>query len=275
MLRRFFEFSTEGIGYTLNTLQYRYFDGKKNPLRKVLVNGSPKTGTTWMLKLIESIPGYRAVGNFNGSIQRYDAVVPGDVVHGHDWYSPELSTMLTSNGISVILMVRDPRDQQVSRVFHIRRDPKHAWHERLKAVSFDEALMACIEGREGLQGARAMIGLTHSWIHEGADAICVHYEDLLKDTETHLRQVLDYLDIKVSDSMLRAIIAHNRFSRLARGKKFWQSGRRRGQEDPNSHFRKGIAGDWKNYLTDSHIEKFKEVAGEALIELGYERDLNW
>lgn len=275
MMKRIFNISSEEVGYSINSLQYRFLDGKKNPLWKVLVNGSPKTGTTWMLKLIESVPGYHTVGNFNGDIRRYDDVLPGDVVHGHDWFTPELSTRLTSNGIRVILMVRDPRDQQVSRVFHIRRDPKHSWHERLKALSFDEALSACIEGRDGLQGARAMIGLTQSWTQGGAEMICVHYEDLLNDPEEYLRQVLAYIGIKVSDSMLRAIIARNKFSRLASGKKFWQSNRRRGEEDPNSHFRKGIAGDWKNYFSDSHIQKFKEIAGEKLTELGYERDLNW
>ena len=35
---------------------------------KVLVNGSPKSGTTWMLKMIGSLPGYTEVGNYYGDL---------------------------------------------------------------------------------------------------------------------------------------------------------------------------------------------------------------
>jgi hypothetical protein len=93
--------------------------------QKVLVNGSPKTGTTWMLKLVNSIPGSHGLGNFRGEIDRNRTIGPGDVVHGHDWYTPELAQILIENGIKVVLMMRDPRDQLISRVFHIRRDETH------------------------------------------------------------------------------------------------------------------------------------------------------
>jgi hypothetical protein len=41
------------------------------------------------------------------------------------------------------------------------------------------------------------------------------------------------------------------------------------------HLRKGKVGDWKNFFTEKHKEIFKEIAGETLIELGYEKDFNW
>jgi hypothetical protein len=40
-------------------------------------------------------------------------------------------------------------------------------------------------------------------------------------------------------------------------------------------FRKGIAGDWKNYFTPELKETYKESIGKFLIEFGYERDLSW
>ena len=42
-----------------------------------------------------------------------------------------------------------------------------------------------------------------------------------------------------------------------------------------SHFRKGIAGDWKNYFTKDVCEWVKEVAGDTLIDMGYEKNLDW
>lgn len=60
-------------------------------LQKILVNGSPKTGTVWMLRMVTSLPGYHraASQNFRGDISRYHELQPGDVVHGRDSFAPE------------------------------------------------------------------------------------------------------------------------------------------------------------------------------------------
>ncbi|WP_025209161.1 sulfotransferase domain-containing protein [Hippea sp. KM1] len=47
------------------------------------------------------------------------------------------------------------------------------------------------------------------------------------------------------------------------------------KEKSPSHLRKGKIGDWKNYFTEKHKEIFKEIAGDTLIKLGYEKDKNW
>lgn len=48
-----------------------------------------------------------------------------------------------------------------------------------------------------------------------------------------------------------------------------------GREDPTSHFRKGKVGDWSMYATPRFKRMFKELAGDALIRAGYERDMDW
>lgn len=264
----------EEVSYGMSRLRYQLANATI-PRAKVLVNGSPKSGTTWMLKMIASIPGYRDVGNFDGVFEKYHTVKAGDVVHGHDWYVPELKTILLQEGIKVVLMIRDPRDQLVSRMFHIKRSPVHKWHERMKGLSNDEALMMCIEGREGgLPGTDRMIKLAQTWIEGNADTLFIKYEELLADPLTHFKQVLAYLGIPDKTNLADTIVERNRFERLSAGKRIWQT-RKPGEEKKDSHFRKGITGDWKNYLTPAHIQRFKEVAGEQLIQLGYEQDLNW
>ncbi len=47
------------------------------------------------------------------------------------------------------------------------------------------------------------------------------------------------------------------------------------KNDSPLHLRKGVTGDWKNYFSDKHKKIFKEIAGDLLIELGYEKDNNW
>lgn len=46
-------------------------------------------------------------------------------------------------------------------------------------------------------------------------------------------------------------------------------------ETPNDFFRKGQVGDWQNYATDDFRRIMKQHAGETLIELGYENNLDW
>ena len=48
-----------------------------------------------------------------------------------------------------------------------------------------------------------------------------------------------------------------------------------GRENVNSHFRKGVAGDWRNHFDDELKTRFKILYGDALIAAGYEKDLNW
>ena len=228
-----------------------------------------------MLKLINSIPGYHEIGNFDGDLKRYRGVGPGDVVHGHDWYTDKLGQIFQENGIKVVLMMRDPRDQLISRVFHIRRVDTHTWNEQLAGSNLDEAIMLCIEGGNGLPGTRTMIELTQSWLESDVNLVSVRYEDLIEDTEKEFRRVLGYLEIKLPDSLITSIIERNQFERLSGGRKFWRQARQQGQADPDSHFRKGVVGDWKNYLKESHKSRFKEVAGDKLVELDYEYDLDW
>ena len=38
---------------------------------------------------------------------------------------------------------------------------------------------------------------------------------------------------------------------------------------------KGKKGGWKNFFQEEHKQAFKKIAGDLLIELGYETDLNW
>ena len=276
MLKQIITLTTEELRYTA-TRALHQLSGDKH-LQKVLVNGSPKTGTTWVLKLMTSTPGYRhAPGyNFQGKLDLYHKMSPGDVVHGHDRYSTELGQILDSEGIKVILTVRDPRDQAVSRMFHIRRDTTHPWHQKIKEMDDDELLMACIEGRaETLPGVAVMLGLTQTWLEAGDKAFCIRYEDLLSDPVGNFSEILRYLGITARAGLIKAIVERNQFQRLSVGRKIWKTARKPGQQDTASHFRKGIVGDWKNYFKEPHIQRFKEIAGQTLIDLGYEQDSSW
>jgi hypothetical protein len=277
MVRNPFDLAVENVIYRGAALHHVARAGvNRTPKPVVLVNGSPKTGTTWMRRMILSLPGYRYHRNSGNGIDRYRQAQPGDVYHGHDFFSPELQNILDAAGIRRVLMMRDPRDQTVSRMFHVRRSARHPWHERFEDLDEDAALMACIEGSEDetLPGVQVMIRLTESW--RGDPGVrSVRFEDLLSEPREVMKTVFTHLEIPVSGPLIWAIIARNRFSRLTAGRKFWLRGRKPGEADAGSHYRKGIRGDWVNYFKPHHKARFKALAGETLAAWGYENDLDW
>ena len=79
--------------------------------------------------------------------------------------------------------------------------------------------------------------------------------------------ISDHCQFDVTRDQLHAIVKNNQFEKV--------TGRRPGEENHEAHQRKGIAGDWRNYFTDTLKDKFKSRFGDVLIKTGYEQDLNW
>ena len=273
------------LGYVAEEMLYRatyfltllQFKMQAQPVRTLLVNGSPKTGTTWMLEMLAAMPNYNKAGNYNGKIRRYRTAIPGNVIHGHDFWTPEMRASLAPKDIRTVLMYRDPRDQAVSRMFHIRREKRHTWRKKFLEMDNDSALMACIEGDPAgrLPGIREMTRLTKSWQSPDTGAVLLRYEDLVDDTFGQMQRVLDHFEIRIPQALLKNIIARKRFERMTVGRNIFKPGRRKGQSDASSHFRKGIKGDWRNHFNPEHIRRTKELVGETLIEWGYERGMDW
>lgn len=266
------------LKYQIDTVRYGLGSRQKGLLRqKVLVNGSPRTGTTWTVAMIASVPGYRKAGNFQHDFALYRAAAPGDVIHGHDHCSDELKKILHEAKIKAVFLMRDPRDQMVSRLFHTRRNSNHAWQGHLQKLSDDEGLMACIEGLDpkSFPGVKGLTSITKSWLAHYPDGKLIRYEHLISQPETTMAAVFQHLNIDVPPPLLRMIVERNSFQRMTVGRKFWKKGRKRGQEDKQAHIRKGIVGDWKNHFKPHHVERFKELAGDVLIDFEYEKDHAW
>jgi hypothetical protein len=96
----------------------------------------------------------------------------------------------------------------------------------------------------------------------------VRYEDLLVRPEEETGRLLEFLGADASERTVGECVNAASFEN-------WTNGRKRGEEDPSSFFRKGVAGDWRNVFTEEDKRVFKEVAGDLLIELDYERDYSW
>lgn len=96
----------------------------------------------------------------------------------------------------------------------------------------------------------------------------VSFEELLTSPLTILTRGFEQLGHQpVDEESLQEAIDRHSFQRVA--------GRERGVEDRTSFFRKGVAGDWRNYFTAEAAEVFDRYYGDTLIALGYEPDRSW
>ncbi len=91
---------------------------------------------------------------------------------------------------------------------------------------------------------------------------------ILNDVKTLERVLIDECKLPVTRERLREVVLANRFEALTLG-------RLPGQEDLNSHERKGVSGDWRNHFTPRVTEAFKDRYADLLIATGYEHNHDW
>ncbi len=185
----------------------------------------------------------------------------------------------------VIHIIRDGRDIAVSAVHHRwnRSKDQGGVHGLLpEEREWREAYRTNPQGvlEKGIFAEKLLRGQARQWktmvgqAMEDGPALLgknyteVRYEDLLENTESEVRRLLEFLGAKSNDKAVQRCVQKASFERLSKG-------RQRGEEDSTSFFRKGIAGDWKNVFTERDKQIFKEEAGDLLIELGYEKDGDW
>lgn len=100
------------------------------------------------------------------------------------------------------------------------------------------------------------------------NVLLVRYEDLVERPHEKMTEVYSFLQVSIDPQLVQRCIDACSFETLS-------GGRQRGEADAQSFFRKGVVGDWQAYFTPLAVEKFKEVAGDFLLEAGYETDPEW
>lgn len=100
------------------------------------------------------------------------------------------------------------------------------------------------------------------------NGLSIRYESMKENQAAVLAAVFEHLGCDSQPELMASCIERATFEKM--------SGRQVGDEaQPLAKARKGITGDWKNYFTKRDGELFAELAGELLVELGYESDHGW
>ena len=194
--------------------------------------------------------------------------IPAGVIGwGYVEASAENVDFLCRPGRVNFFIYRDPRDMLVSQV-HFATDmhEEHAMHEYYKKLpDFDARLKAAITGVD--QGDAKMVSVRQryegvfQWL-EQPNVRCIRFEDLINQQEGTLHAMLDQVEktgylvptprAKSVDILAGAI-----------------------QPKKSHTFRSGKTGGWREHFTAEHKRLFKDVAGDLLVRLGYERDNDW
>jgi hypothetical protein len=162
---------------------------------------------------------------------------------------------------------RDPRDMLVSQVFFATdMHEEHGMHAYYNSLpNFEERLKVAITGidRDGLRmvSVRQRYQGVFDWL-EQPGVMCLRFEDLINNRNATLNDMLDEVEktgYSIPASRQRAIEVLVQAIRPGK-----------------SHtFRSGKTGGWREHFSQDHKALFKEVAGDLLVRLGYERDNSW
>ena len=158
----------------------------------------------------------------------------------------------------IIHIIRDGRDAAVSAAHHARN------FGRARGTKRDDGLFEEAQIRKLAADWNARVGRT---VEDGPRLfgdryVEVRYEDLLARPEVEMARLLNFLGAAPDEKSVGRCVAAASFERLSRG-------RTRGEEDPSSFFRKGVAGDWRDAFTERDRRVFEEEAGALLARLGY------
>ncbi|MBI5841128.1 MAG: sulfotransferase domain-containing protein [Chloroflexi bacterium] len=255
-----------------------------NDAPPIFGNSKPKSGSHLLLQILNGftqIMPYMYVEaepvrtiNKDGGRRTVDHVledlrrVPRGVIGwGYVDATPENASFLASSGRVNYFIYRDPRDMLVSQVFFATdMHEEHGMHDYYNSLpDFGARLKVAITGidRDGLYmvNVRQRYEGVFQWL-EQKNVMCVRFEDLINNRDATLNAMLDEVEktgYRIPTPRQKALsILVNVI-----------------QPRKSLTFRSGTTGGWKEYFTEECKKLFKDVAGDLLVRLGYEKSNDW
>jgi hypothetical protein len=250
----------------------------------VLGNAMPKSGSHLLSQILVGLtqigpfvnPGLPPVNRSECNLAlTEDAVLsnlrrmrPGDIRYGYLHAREPYLTAVRGPNRATVFLYRDPRDMLVSHVFYATEIHKdHGMHRYYTEMldSMEERLNAAIEGvrqpGHELSSVRERYDDYLGWL-DLPDVLSLRFEDLVLDRRMALERILVHLENRgfvLTTSLEEAVMT---LERVVAPQK-------------SGTFRKGEPGEWRKHFSARNKERFKRVAGDLLIRLGYESDDGW
>jgi len=195
-----------------------------------------------------------------------DSLHPGDITSAHLFAREEVIKRVCAPAFIPYFIFRDPRDVVVSHVFYVTdMEARHVHHDYYTSLpDFDSRLKVSILGLPDSNvefpdiAARFVPYL--GWLDQ-ASVLKIHFEDLINERAATLNYIIDHFLAQVPLQAPRQLILESLESSI--------------NPSRSPTFRSGKTGEWKKYFTKENKHRFKNVAGDLLVKLGYEKDNDW
>lgn len=195
-----------------------------------------------------------------------DSLRPRDVASAHLFARPEVVVRVCSPSFIPYFIFRDPRDVVISHAFYVTEmESRHVHHEYYQSLSdFDSRLKVSILGRPGTDiefpNIAERFALYLDWLNH-PEVLTIHFEDLIQNHAATLTRIMDHLLARSPLRATRQLILDSLESSI--------------NPSRSPTFRSGKTGEWKNHFTGEHKRIFKDIAGDLLVKLGYEKNNDW
>lgn len=249
-------------------------------MKNILIIGYPKSGTTWISRLIGELLKAPVRGYWNA--QHRDPASSGlDRQSSYCCYKSHMSHRVfeaQQNIHKAVYIIRDPRDVVVSgaHFFHgVDPDSKPViklltrfWNKSRLATKMKKRMTkAILKGDKSLNPAMGMAWKEHvlPFVNDN-NVLCLRYEDMLNSPLDSCTKVLEHIGLSRSqEEILEAVKAQS----IESMRQAYKNDKNR---LGNKLVRKGESGAWRTELNTEFIHTINSALESELNSLGYPMD---
>jgi hypothetical protein len=285
-----------------------YLDGWLTSIRaamsydRLFVTGCPKSGTTWLMQLLNGHPNVVANGEGRFAWRLFGCLQDAVETFNRDQAVAQANPLGCVTGEDFTMMLRVAADNTLLRYLaasgkppaEVRvladKTPQHVLHAELLAALFPgcrfinivrdpldaatSALFHLAKDDVRSRGEYVTAFVNESWRHHVEAAVAaerrlgsgtflnVRYEDLHADPDPVIARCLRHVGVDASPAAVAACRDAGSFERMS-------GGRQRGEADPTALCRNGLVGDWRNHIPVDLARAACAPVAELMRRFGY------
>ena len=226
---------------------------------RIYITTQPRAGTHWLCSLIKDILGYPNFHNATEQINwteqaiqdKVEKLVDGEFYIFHMVDPATIIKYITPATDYVFSITRDLKDILVSRylLYKYSGAPKiHDWNTSKGSLSDRDFINEFVRNppQDHVKTFEIEMWKMYNKGYIHPNYMLVTYEDLTNDILNQLKNICTFLNISKNDTELNKIITDNSFETI--------TGRTADESKPEYFIRKGIVGDYLNYLDQDVID---------------------
>lgn len=249
-----------------------------------LMSSVPKSGTHLLHQILNGMPNVRNdisnsekkffvdhhsqdINLFKDHFYRLAQLQPNEFGVGHMFYSERYAYMLRRLNLKHLFIYRDPRDVLVSLSYFIPAK----WSEHPLYHDFNNHITNQKERMKTLiKGVPSRWPTINEWNRpfynwvDDPGTLAISFEDIIISKDSRQRTLM-----RIVQYLWEGITPPIPFEKMV------DMMEKNINPSQSNTFRKGKIGSWREELDAELKQLFKEVSGQLLIDLGYEKDYNW